>query len=639
MVGILAAALFQSLEISRAVEPPKPFGPVPSERQLRWQELEFVGFAHFTVNTFTDKEWGYGDEAESVFNPTDFSADQIVSAAVLGGMKELILTCKHHDGFCLWPSKFTEHSVKNSPWKNGKGDVVREISDACKKHGIKFGTYLSPWDRNSKDYGTPAYIEYYRNQLRELMTEYGPVSEVWFDGANGGDGYYGGAREKRNIDRKTYYDWENTRKVVYDNQPFACMFSDGGPEIRWAGNEGGVAGDPCWATLNRDEFAPGIGDGKRLNRGDRPGTHWVPAECDVSIRPGWFYHASEDARVRSPENLVDLFYKSVGRGATLLLNLPPDRRGRIHENDVKSLQGFRKVMDATFSNDFAKGAKASASNVRGGDAKFAAANVLDGKRETYWSTDDDQTTPELTLDLGKPTTFNIVSLREFLPLGQRVEDWALDKMADGQWVEFAHGTAIGSRRLWRGANVTTDKVRLRIVKSPICPAISEFALFLEPDWARTSSPELAAVSGISKAKWKIVSYSYATPGGGEAEHAIDGDSKTLWQTHGPDGEHLPPQEIVIDLGEDVNIGAFIYLPRSDGTTRGTVDQYEFYAGADGKSWGEPAAKGEFGNIRANPVQQIVNLKNSATARFIRFVATHSADANHIAVAEIGVIGK
>jgi len=482
--GSLALFLFGVLVTAQAVEPPAPYGAVPAQRQLVWHEIEFYGFLHFTVNTFTDKEWGYGDESPTIFNPTDFSAEQIVKTAADAGMEMLILTCKHHDGFCLWPSKYTEHSVKNSPWKDGQGDVVREIADACKRHGLRFGTYLSPWDRNHKDYARPEYITYYRNQLRELMTQYGTIHEVWFDGANGGDGYYGGARERRKIDNRTYYDWENTRQIVYDLQPLACMFSDGGPEVRWIGNEKGIAGDPCWATLKRDDFLPGVADRKRLNHGDRDGTHWVPGECDVSIRPGWFYHASQDDKVRSPKNLVDLYYQSVGRGASFLLNLPPDRRGRIHENDVKSLQGFRKVIDATFKEDLAQGAAASASNVRGGADGFAAALVIDGKRDTYWSCDDGKTTPSLVLDLKKPVTFNVVSIREYLPLGQRVEDWALDRNENGQWVEFAKGTAIGARRLWRGADVTTDKVRLRIVKAPVCPAISEFGLYCEPDWAR-----------------------------------------------------------------------------------------------------------------------------------------------------------
>jgi alpha-L-fucosidase len=474
--------------VAEAAEPPTPHGPVPSARQLQWHALEFYGFLHFTVNTFTDKEWGYGDESPAIFDPTDFDADQIVGVARAAGMKGLILTAKHHDGFCLWPSQYTEHSVKNSRWRDGQGDVVKEIAEACRRHGLAFGTYLSPWDRNHPDYGRPAYLEYFRNQLRELMTGYGPLFEVWFDGANGGDGYYGGTRERRRIDRLTYYDWPNTRQIVRDLQPGASMFSDAGPDVRWVGNEKGIAGDPSWATLNRDDFAPGEADQKRLNSGDRPGTHWLPAECDVSIRPGWFYHAEEDDQVRDPLDLLDLYYKSVGRGASFLLNLPPDRRGRIHENDQRSLREFRAMLDTTFDEDLARGATARASHVRGDSERFSPAHVLDGDRDTYWSTDNGVTTPELVLDLGRTVTFNVVSLREYLPLGQRIEDWALDTWQEGAWSEFAKGTAIGNRRLWRGDDVTTDRVRLRITKAPVCPALSEMALFLEPPEAR---PEMS----------------------------------------------------------------------------------------------------------------------------------------------------
>lgn len=467
-----------------AVEPPAPYGPVPAARQLSWQQMEFIGFLHFTVNTFTDKEWGDGDESEKVFNPLAFDAGQIVRTAKDAGMKELILTCKHHDGFCLWPSKYTGHSVTNSPWKNGGGDVVREISDACHREGLKFGTYLSPWDRNQKDYGRPEYLTYYRNQLRELLTGYGPVSEVWFDGANGGTGYYGGARETRRIDNRTYYDWPDTWQMVRELQPAACMFSDGGPDVRWVGNEDGRAGDPCWATLNAGEFGPGYGPksggyNERLNSGDRNGTNWLPAECDVSIRPGWFYHASEDDKVKTPDQLLDLYYASVGRGAVWLLNLPPDRRGQIHENDVKSLREFRRRLDATFDHDLAARATVTASNVRGGDARFAPANVSDADRNTYWSTDDAVTNAQLVLDLGQPATFNVVRLREFLPLGQRIEAFALDQWKDQQWAEFASGTSIGNCCLIRGRMISTDKIRLRIVKAPACPAISEIGLFAE----------------------------------------------------------------------------------------------------------------------------------------------------------------
>ncbi len=460
------------------VGPPRPYGPTPSPRQLRWHEMEFYGFIHFTINTFTDKEWGYGDESPTTFNPTDFDADQIVRTAAAAGMKGLILTCKHHDGFCLWPSKYTEHSVKNSSWRNGRGDVVKEISDACRKHRLKFGIYLSPWDRNHKDYGRPEYLTYFRNQLRELLTSYGPVFEVFLDGANGGDGYYGGARETRRIDRDRYYDWPTTWNLLRRLQPDACLFSDAGPDVRWVGNERGIAGDPLWNTLNKDDFAPGKADEARLNRGDRPGSHWVPAECDVSIRPGWFYHSSEDSKVKSAATLVDLYYASVGRGGSFLLNLAPDRRGQIPTRDVSSLREFRRLLDATFREDFAQGTRVSASNTRGN--RNRAQNVIDRRRDTYWTSDDRVTTPELTLDIGQERTFNVVRLREYLPLGQRVEAFALDSWTDNKWREFASGTSIGNCKLVRGKPVSTTKVRLRITQAPVCPAISELALFAEP---------------------------------------------------------------------------------------------------------------------------------------------------------------
>lgn len=462
-----------------AVLPPAPYGPVPSERQLRWHAMEFYGFLHFTVNTFTDKEWGYGDEDEKVFNPTAFDAGQIVSVAKAAGMKGLILTAKHHDGFCLWPSQYTEHSVKNSGWKDGHGDVVKEISLACRKQGLKFGVYLSPWDRNRKDYGQPGYITYYRSELRELLTNYGEIFTVWFDGANGGDGFYGGAKEMRRIDARTFYDWPNTWQQVRELMPNAVMFSDVGPDVRWVGNEHGFAGDPCWATLSPDGGFPG-GEVKGLNSGQRPGTSWIPAECDVSIRPGWFYHASEDQKVKTPAKLLEIYYKSVGHGACLNLNLPPDRRGQINENDVRSLREFRRILDETFATDLASQAKLTASNTRGGAKAFAPTNLTDSNRDTYWATDDAVRTPEVTFEWSQPVRFNVVNLREYLPLGQRVEAFALDQWKDGQWVEFARGTSIGNRRLIRGDYITTDRVRLRITQAPVCPALSEAGFYAEP---------------------------------------------------------------------------------------------------------------------------------------------------------------
>jgi alpha-L-fucosidase len=452
------------------------------------------------MNTFTDKEWGYGDDPPSTFNPTDFDADQIVSAAAAAGMAGLILTCKHHDGFCLWPSKHTEYSVKNSPWRNGEGDVVREISDACRNHGILFGAYLSPWDRNHPDYGTPAYIDYYRAQLQELTTEYGELFEVWFDGANGGDGYYGGAREIRGIDRKTYYDWDNTWAIVRKNQPNAVMFSDGGPDIRWVGNESGFAGDPCWATLSAAKLYPGFGgdapeerldsddmvkawasDGEMLSTGDPDGDCWIPAECDVSIRPGWFHHDSENDKTRTPENLLDLYFKSVGRGASFLLNLPPDKRGVLHENDVAALRGFSRLVNDIFSSDLAKSAVCASSSKRNGPGSFEPSNVVDGSRSTFWSPSADDPTPSVVLDFNASTTFNVVGIREHLPSGQRVREFAVDIYENGEWREYASAESIGNRRLIRGEEITTPKTRLRILKSSGIPEISEFAIHFAKD--------------------------------------------------------------------------------------------------------------------------------------------------------------
>jgi alpha-L-fucosidase len=463
-----------------AAEAPKPYGPVPSHRQLLWHDLEVMGFLHFGVNTFTDREWGNGDESEKVFNPTDFDAEQIVRALGNGGIRGIVLTCKHHDGFCLWPSKYTEHSVKNSDWKGGKGDVVRAISDACHRQGLKFGTYLSPWDRNHKDYARPAYISYYRAQLNELLRNYGPIFEVWFDGANGGTGYYGGAREKRTIDERTYYDWPNTCKIVRQLHPDACMFSDGGPDVRWVGNESGFAGPTCWATVNQAGTYPGVADASILNSGQRPASDWLPAEVDVSIRPGWFYHPAEDKAVKTVEHLVKIYYESVGRGCNLILNVPPDRRGQIHPNDEAALSEWHRVLNATFATDFARGAKATACNTRGSDAQFGPANVMDGNRGTYWASDDEVSTPELVLELAKPATFNVARVREYLPLGQRLDSIALDVWQDGQWKQVAAATSVGNQRLLAFPAVTAAKVRLRITKAAACPAISEFGLFLAP---------------------------------------------------------------------------------------------------------------------------------------------------------------
>ena len=287
------------------VEPPAPYGAVPSERQLEWHKLKYYAFIHFSPNTFTDMEWGYGNEKPEVFNPSELDVDQWARVAKEAGMEGIVITAKHHDGFSLWPSKYTEHSVKNSPWKNGEGDLLKELSVACEKYGLKLGMYLSPWDRNHAAYGTPEYIDYFRNQLKELLTNYGEIFEVWFDGANGGDGYYGGANETRRIDNKTYYDWENTREIVRELQPNAVMFSDAGPDIRWIGNEQGYAQDPNWSTMDGENFYPGMsGIHDQLQSGFEGGNLWVSSEVNTSIRPGWFYHEAENSRVKSVNQLM-----------------------------------------------------------------------------------------------------------------------------------------------------------------------------------------------------------------------------------------------------------------------------------------------------------------------------------------------
>jgi alpha-L-fucosidase len=463
---------------TREVSPPAPLHPVPGKAQLAWHEMETNAFIHFTINTFTDKEWGYGDERPSLFNPSQLDVNQWMSTLKETGFQGVILTTKHHDGFCLWPSAYTEHSIRNSPYKNGQGDLVREVSDACKKHGLKFGIYMSPWDRNRADYGTPSYIEYYRNQLKELFTQYGPVFEMWFDGANGGDGYYGGAREMRRINGATYYDWPTTLAMVRALEPEVIFFSDAGPGVRWVGNEKGIAGPTNWNTITPDTLYAGqAGIEKLLETGSEQGTHWIPAEVDVSIRPGWFYHATEDAQVKTPQQLFDIYLTSVGRGSTLLLNVPPDRRGLIHEKDVEALKGFRKLVDETFGNNLAANAKATASTYRGHSETYSAAMAVDGNKDTYWATDDDTRTGSLELDLGSTQTVRYVVLQEYIALGQRVKAFNIDVWTGESWQKAGEGTTIGYKRIIALDPVETSKVRISITDAKACPLISTVGVY------------------------------------------------------------------------------------------------------------------------------------------------------------------
>jgi alpha-L-fucosidase len=410
--------------------------PVPSARQLSWQQLETNAFLHFTVNTFTDKEWGDGTESPQIFNPTNFDADQIVKALKDAGFKIAILTAKHHDGFCLWPSKYTDHSVKNSPWKGGKGDVVKDISLACKKYGIKFGVYLSPWDRHEPSYGTAAYNDHYKNQLRELLTNYGEIAEVWFDGAKGENA------------KDMQYDFDGYWKLVRQLQPKAVLFSDVGPDVRWVGNEAGNAGETCWSTINTTGMAPGKADPKYLNTGDPDGKQWIPAETDVSIRPGWFYHAAEDNKVKSGKELVNLYYQSVGRNSLLLLNIPPNREGQLSSQDVANIKEFRTILNETFSHNLAKA--------------VAKKSLTDKALNTFVVLKEGESE---IVDFGKPVSFDRALFQENIANGQRNEKAVLEYWKDNQWQKINEFTTIGYKRLLRFPAVTTSKVRITIAKA------------------------------------------------------------------------------------------------------------------------------------------------------------------------------
>ncbi|WP_374949285.1 alpha-L-fucosidase [Mucilaginibacter sp.] len=469
-----------------AQQAPKPYGPVPTKAQLGWHETEMYCLIHWGPDTYTDKEWGYGDEDPQLVNPTRFSALQIVGAAKAGGFKGVIVVAKHHDGFCLWPTKTTEHNISKSPYKKGKGDILKVYRDACNKLGMKMGVYCSPWDRNSTLYGKPEYVtKVYREQLKELYTNYGPLFISWHDGANGGDGYYGGAREVRKIDRSNYYGWDETWGITRKMQPVAVLFGDVGPDVRWVGNERGIAGETSWATYTPHAPEPGKRPGNGYvkdyegTEGHRNGQFWMPAECDVALRPGWFYHKRQNDSVKTPDQLMDLYFKSVGRGADLDLGLAPNRDGVVSKQDVATLETFGQRLAETFKVNRANGATLTASNTRGNNKlKFGAANLLGNDRYSYWATDDKVTTANLVFDMHKPQSFDVIRLRENIKLGQRIEEIAVDAWLKGKWNQIAAATSIGPNRLIKLPEVVrAQKVRLRITKSPVCIALSDFGLY------------------------------------------------------------------------------------------------------------------------------------------------------------------
>jgi len=461
------------LNFCSKTSPPNPFGPIPSPQQLAWHDLEYYAFVHFNMNTFTDYEWGTGKEDPNLFNPTELDCRQWAQVCRDAGMKGIIITAKHHDGFCLWPSRYTNHTVASSNWRNGKGDVLQDLSQACREFGLKMGIYLSPWDRYEPSYGdSPTYNEHFKNQLREVLTNYGEIFEVWFDGACGE-----GPNGKRQV-----YDWDGFIQVVRECQPHAVIFSDGGPDVRWVGNENGFAGETNWCLLRRDEVYPGYPNYHKLTSGHADGTHWVPAECDVSIRPGWYYHQSQDDQVKSLAELMEIYYKSIGRNANLLLNLPVDRRGLVHENDVQRLKEFKAAIDQSFAENLAQGKTATASHYRGNDAKFSPQHSIDEDKNSYWTTDNDVLKASLEIDLGEPTEFNRVMIQEYIALGQRIESFSIESWDGENWKTIAEGTTIGFKRIVRFPGIAASKIRLNILKSRACPMISNVAVFNAPDF-------------------------------------------------------------------------------------------------------------------------------------------------------------
>jgi alpha-L-fucosidase len=443
----------------------KPYGPVPSAKQLQWQEMEFYLFAHFGPNTFTDLEWGKGTELEEVFNPSGLDCRQWCRIAKAAGAKGIILTAKHHDGFCLWPSQNSSHTVAKSKWRNGKGDVLKELSKACKEYGLKTGIYLSPWDRNHPKYGTAEYNEVFINMMKEVVSRYGPFFEFWWDGANG-EGPGG---------KKQVYDWKNFKLTLKTIVPNTCVFSDIGPDIRWVGNEKGIAGSTTWNLLDTAGFTPGEGapPADILNRGNENGKNWIPAECDVSIRPGWFYHSQEDSKVKTPEELFALYLKSVGRGSNLLLNVPPDRRGVFSSYDSTALVGFRQLLEDNFSHSLVKKTGAILTTAVPGNTK----NLTDGKIETFVSLGDDYAKNFLEISFRHPEILNCVVLQEPIQMGQRVKSFTIRTiLSDGSFYEIK-GTTIGHKRIISFPAQEARAVRIYITDTKATPLLGEVNVY------------------------------------------------------------------------------------------------------------------------------------------------------------------
>lgn len=576
---------------------------VPTPQQLEWQRMELTAFLHFGVNTFTGREWGDGTEDPAIFNPTSLDCEQWVRTLKESGFKMAIITAKHHDGFCLWPTKTTRHSVASSSWKDGKGDVVRELRDACKKYGIKFGVYLSPWDRNASCYGdSPAYNQFFIEQLTELLTNYGEVHEVWFDGANG-EGPNG---------KKQIYDWDAILRTIRRLQPKAVT-AIMGDDVRWVGNEKGIGRETEWsATALTPGIYPRSGEqnkelgifGKAKDLGGRDivaratELFWYPSEVDVSIRPGWFYHADQNRQVKSLNHLTDIYFKSVGYNSVLLLNIPPDLRGLINENDVQRLKEFSSYLKKTFARNYV---------LKGNEAWHGASGTV----RQY--------------DIQKDALVNAFMIQEDISKGQRIESFLVEAYKDGSWIHMAEGTTVGYKRLVRFSDTHPERIRVTIRSARGVANVTAVGLFYAEPLADKN--EEVQLSDVPVDGWQVVG------GNTDSHKAIDGNRKTVWRASA-----LTP--LVVDMGHEVSMNGFSYAPSLEEDLTGTIYKYAFYVSLDGQSWTKCEAGGEFSNIMHNPVPYFVRFGKTYPARYFKLESLSEInDKNAVSVGEVGILTK
>lgn len=465
-------------DISSDVNEPLPVFPVPTETQLKWHDMEFYAFMHFGINTFTGREWGYGDESINTFSPTSaINVEQWVTEIKNIGCKGIILTCKHHDGFCTWFTNTTNHSTKNNTTTNGHVDIPKMLSEECAKQGLKFGAYISPWDRNHAEYGRAGYVEAFHEQIREICTNYGDIFEMWFDGANGGDGYYGGARESRSIDAATYYDFPNAFKMIKDLQP-DCAIWGWDQDCHWIGNEEGWAGETSWSLYDNGYN----GDGSGNEYGEENGWRWLPGEADAKNGPGWFWTFS-DSQLKSAQELFTIYMHTVGRNANLILNFPPNKSGSLSDQTVSIMHQFKTLIDNAFGTDLAlnKTATASAERSSSVSGKFAASNVTDNNPETYWALEDGEKTGHIDIDLGSSKQVKYIRLGEYIRKGQRVKGFEVYTWNGSSWAKQStteETTTIGHKRIITlSSPITTQKVRIKITDSKECPLINRISVY------------------------------------------------------------------------------------------------------------------------------------------------------------------